>query len=199
MVAFVVLMAILMFWPAGRIGWTRGWIFLVTYIVLVVAIIAYLWRANPEIIIARSKFRRATKRWDSVVFFFLFASFTAMFPVAGLDDGRFYWSAVPLWLSAVGYALVLAGMIGNTWVMSVNKFAEPMVRIQSEREHKVIDTGPYAIVRHPLYATSFFLCAGIPLALGSYWAFVPAAVGISGARGADGVGRPHASGGTRRI
>src|SRR5262245_26268152 len=65
----------------------------------------------------------------------------------------------------------------STWVYAVNKFAEPSVRIQSERGHKVVDTGPYAIVRHPLYSVSFFLVCGIPLPLGSYWALLPVAVG----------------------
>jgi protein-S-isoprenylcysteine O-methyltransferase Ste14 len=51
------------------------------------------------------------------------------------------------------------------------------VRIQTEHSQKVVDTGPYAIVRHPLYATGFFLCGGIPLALGAFWALVPAAIG----------------------
>ena len=61
--------------------------------------------------------------------------------------------------------------------MSVNKFAEITVRIQTERGHKVVDTGPYAIVRHPFYVASFWL-AGIPLSLGSYWALIPAAITV---------------------
>ena len=65
----------------------------------------------------------------------------------------------------------------STWVYSVNKFAEPGVRIQTERGHKVIETGPYAIVRHPLYLASLFLIGGIPLTLGSFWALIPVAVG----------------------
>jgi protein-S-isoprenylcysteine O-methyltransferase Ste14 len=62
-------------------------------------------------------------------------------------------------------------------VYSVNPFAEPSVRIQWDRGHRVVDTGPYAIVRHPLYAASSFLVAGMPLAMGSYWALVPVAAG----------------------
>jgi protein-S-isoprenylcysteine O-methyltransferase Ste14 len=62
-------------------------------------------------------------------------------------------------------------------VYRVNKFAEPTVRIQTERGQKVIDTGPYAIVRHPLYLGGVILFTGIPLALGSFWALIPTAVG----------------------
>ena len=99
-----------------------------------------------------------------------------VFPLAGLDE-RFHWSLAPLWLIALGYVFLTVGMAGSVWVYSVNKFAEPGVRIQTEREHKVVDTGPYAIVRHPLYAVSFFVVAGIALALGSFWALIPVAVG----------------------
>ena len=62
--------------------------------------------------------------------------------------------------------------------MSVNKFAEITVRIQTERGHKVVDTGPYAIVRHPFYVGAFLWIAGIPLSLGSYWALIPAAITV---------------------
>jgi protein-S-isoprenylcysteine O-methyltransferase Ste14 len=64
--------------------------------------------------------------------------------------------------------------VGVTWATKVSKFFEPLVRIQTDRGHKVIDTGPYAIVRHPGYAFGFLLFLGIPLALGSLWALIPA-------------------------
>ena len=173
---FMLLLAVCMFWAAGSLAWTRGWVFFIAYLVLTVATGLYLWRTNPELVVARSTYHRGTKPWDRVLFFLITVSFTAMFPVAGIDDGRFHWSQVPLWLTVIGYLLLFIGMIGNVWVFSVNKFAEPGVRIQTNRQQQVIDTGPYAIVRHPLYAVSFFLFAGIPLCLGSFWALVPAAV-----------------------
>ena len=73
----------------------------------------------------------------------------------------------------LGYALLLVGFAGLTWAQSVNKFFEPSVRIQTDRGHKVIDTGPYAIVRHPGYAFGFLFFLGMPLALGSLWASDP--------------------------
>ena len=175
---FVLLMAASLFWPAGKLGWMEGWAFLITYVVVAIIAVCYLWRTNPEVIVARSTRHRGGKRWDRVPLVLLIVLFTAVYPVAGLDAGRFHWSAVPLWLSVVGYLLFLIGTAGNLWVLRVNKFAEPGVRIQTDRAQKVVDTGPYALVRHPLYATSFFLCVGIPLALGSYWALVPTALGV---------------------
>ena len=91
-----------------------------------------------------------------------------------LDDGRFHWSHVPWWALAIGYVLLIAGLAGMTWAEAVNKFFEPTVRTQIDRGHRVIDTGPYALVRHPGYVSAFLLVLGIPLSLGSYWAVIPA-------------------------
>ena len=90
------------------------------------------------------------------------------------DDGRFHWFPVPWWVCALGYVLLLLGMVLLTWVQGVNKFFEPTVRIQTNRGQKVIDTGPYAVVRHPGYVCWFPLSVGIALSLGSLWALIPA-------------------------
>jgi protein-S-isoprenylcysteine O-methyltransferase Ste14 len=167
-----------MFLPAGDIRWARGWLFLFVYLVLMIPSVIYLGRTNPDIFAARSKIHEGTKRWDKMALFLLLASFAVIFPLAALDAGRFHWSSMPLWLSIVGHVLFILGVVGSVWAMSVNKFAEPSVRIQTERGHKVVDTGPYAIVRHPYYLASFLLSGGIPLALGSFWALIPVTIGI---------------------
>jgi protein-S-isoprenylcysteine O-methyltransferase Ste14 len=172
----ILVLAVAMFLSAGQLGWMRGWVLLVTYLVLGTAALLYLWRANPDVIVARSTLHRGGKRWDRLPTSLLIVAFMATLSVAAIDDARFHWSAVPFWLTCIGYVLLLIGMAANVWALSVNKFAEPAVRIQTERRHMVVDTGPYAIVRHPLYATSLFLCGGIPLALGSFWALIPASV-----------------------
>jgi protein-S-isoprenylcysteine O-methyltransferase Ste14 len=173
---FLVLLGVVMFLPAGDIRWAEGWLFLLVFLVLTVPSIVYLWRANPAIFVARSKMVRAgTKRWDKVLIALLMLSFIAIFSIAAFDSGRFHWSSVPPWLIALGYVLLFVGFFISIWAQSVNKFAEPSVRIQTDRGHKVIDTGPYAIVRHPLYLGALFFLAGIPLTLGSFWAFIPAA------------------------
>ena len=174
LVVFVLLLTLVIFVPAG-IGWTKGWVFLLVFLPQRAMATIYLWRKNPDIVIARSKFHAGTKGWDKVVLFFLILSLAATFLTAGLDS-RFHWSSVPFWLVVLGYALFSIGTVGSAWVQSVNKFAERGVRIQTERGHKVIDTGPYAIVRHPFYVALFFWYGGIPLALGSFWALIPAAI-----------------------
>jgi protein-S-isoprenylcysteine O-methyltransferase Ste14 len=176
--AYMLLLAAAMFWPAGGLGWARGWAFLIAFFALNLAAIAYLWRTNPDIVVARSARHRGTELWDRVLFFLLNLLIVAVFPVAAMDNARFHWSYVPPWLTVVGYVLFVGSMAGIIWVLRVNKFAEPRVRIQGERQHAVVDTGPYAVVRHPFYVLAFFLYGGIPLALGSYWGLVPSALGM---------------------
>jgi protein-S-isoprenylcysteine O-methyltransferase Ste14 len=105
---------------------------------------------------------------------FFFPTVYAIVPVAALDDGRFHWFPVSWWVCGVGYVLFLVGMGIVTWAEAVNKFFEVTVRIQTERGHKVIDTGPYAFVRHPGYVGGVFFFVGTALSLGSVWALVPA-------------------------
>jgi protein-S-isoprenylcysteine O-methyltransferase Ste14 len=171
---FFLVMAASTFLAAGRLDWTPGWIFLGVYLLLGVVAVAYLWRTNPEVLVARSQFHwREQTAAHKAIFVLLIVLFMAIFPVAGLDAGRFRWSVVPPWLMLAGYVLVPIGHGGVTWVLKVNKFAEPSVSIQADRGHRVIDQGPYALVRHPLYAFTFFLCLGTPLTLCSYWALIP--------------------------
>jgi protein-S-isoprenylcysteine O-methyltransferase Ste14 len=98
----------------------------------------------------------------------------AIIPVAALDDGRFHCFPLPLWVVGLGYILFLVGMGIVTWAEAVNKFFEVTVRIQTDRGHKVIGTGPYAIVRHPGYVGAIFFFMWTALCLGSVWALVPA-------------------------
>ncbi len=171
---FFFVMAASMFLAVGRLDWTPGWMFLIVYLALGVIAVAYLWRTNPEVLVARSQFHwRDQTPAHKVIFVLLILLFMAIFPVAGLDNGRLGCSVVPPWLMLAGYLLVVIGNAGVVWAMKVNKFAEPSVSIQTERGHHVIDRGPYAIVRHPFYAATLFLCLGTPLTLCSYWALVP--------------------------
>src|SRR5262245_22271610 len=167
-------LGVAMFVPGG-IAWTKGWVFLLVFVLQMTVASLYLWRTNPEIFIARSKIHEKTKRWDKLLLVFILFSFFAIFPMAGLDH-QYGWSFVPLWLVVVGYLLFTLGMIDSVWAYRVNKFAEPGVRIQAERGHTVIDSGPYAIVRHPIYVAGFLIVVGIPLALGSLCALIPVAV-----------------------
>ncbi len=163
--------------PAGNWMWTRGWLFILVIILASILSTLYLRRVNPEVIAARINRHKGTKRWDLLLgLVFILPTILAIPLVAALDDGRFHWFHVPWWCCVLGYALLIAGMLGLTWAESVNKFFEPSVRIQAERGHRVIDSGPYAIVRHPGYVSGFLVFIGMPLSLGSLWALIPAVV-----------------------
>jgi len=174
LIGFFSLLAVVMFLPAG-VGWWKGWLFLAVFLLQMALAAVHIWRTNPDLFIARSRMQKGTKGWDRVLFYGLQVLLLAEFPVAALD-WRYYWSSAPVWMIVLGYVLFTAGMVGCFWVLSVNKFAEMSVRIQTERGHKVIDSGPYAVVRHPMYVACFLLFPGIALALGSFWALIPAAL-----------------------
>ncbi|HEY7155328.1 MAG TPA: isoprenylcysteine carboxylmethyltransferase family protein [Gemmataceae bacterium] len=123
--------------------------------------------------VARTRSYEGTKPWDKILLGFFFSAVYAIVPVAALDDGRFHWLPLPWWVCGVGYVLFLVGMGIVTWAEAVNKFFEVTVRLQTERGHKVIDTGPYALIRHPGYVGGILFCVGIALCLGSLWALIP--------------------------
>jgi protein-S-isoprenylcysteine O-methyltransferase Ste14 len=175
---FLAVLAIALLLPAGDIRWAKGWLFILVFLVLMALGIGYLWRTNPDIFVARSRIGAGTKSWDKLLVALVLASFLSLFVVAGLDAGRFRWSRVPVPQIVLGYGLLCAGYVLSMWVYRVNRFAEPTVRIQTDRGHKVVDTGPYAIVRHPLYLGALLMSAGIPLSLGSYWALISSAFGV---------------------
>ncbi len=166
--------ALFLFLPAGTWAWAKGWLFIGVFLGTVAIVALYLWRVNPEVVIARSGFHEGTKRWDKILLAFFLPAVYAVAPVAALDDGRFQWLPVPWWACGVGYVLFLAGMGTLTWAEAVNKFFEVTVRIQAERGHRVIDAGPYAVVRHPGYVGGVLFCVGSALCLGSVWALIPA-------------------------
>lgn len=167
---------VLIFLPAGTIAWRPGWIFLGVFIVGFGASALVLARVNPVIYRARSRIQPGTKSWDKALLAMILPAMTAVLPVAAFDAGRFQWSVVPGWLVLAGYFAVLAGIAVTCWAQAVNPFFEPGVRIQAERHQRVIDTGPYRFVRHPGYIAALFIFFGMALALGSFWALVPAAV-----------------------
>jgi protein-S-isoprenylcysteine O-methyltransferase Ste14 len=163
-----------MFLPAGTWAWEKGWLFIGVFLVTLAIVAFYLWRVNPGVIVARTGLHEGTKRWDQILVWFLLPVLYAIIPVAALDDGRFHWLPLPWWVCGIGYVLFLAGMGVVTWAQAVNRFFEVTVRIQADRGHTVIDTGPYALVRHPGYVGGILFCIGTALCLGSLWALLPA-------------------------
>ncbi|RVT77178.1 isoprenylcysteine carboxylmethyltransferase family protein [Agrobacterium sp. CNPSo 2736] len=169
----------LIFLPAGRIDWCPGWVFLAVVVAAFGLSALVLARVNPAIFRARSRFQPGTKTWDLFLVTGILLAFAAEIPVAALDAGRMGWSTVPLWAILLGYILLVGGIAVTAWAQAVNPFFEPGVRIQSERGQRVITSGPYAIVRHPGYTAAIAMFTGIPPALGSWVALLPATLAIA--------------------
>jgi protein-S-isoprenylcysteine O-methyltransferase Ste14 len=116
-----------------------------------------------------------TRRLLQIVVFLAVWMALLLAVVAGLDAVRFRWSAMPPAMLWPGLALYAAGAVPVVWAMAANPFLERMVRIQQDRDHRVVSSGPYRFVRHPMYVGILLQAAALPLMLGSWWTFAPAA------------------------
>jgi len=161
---------VLIFAPTGGLDWARGWRYLATLSAMMILTLSYFVVRDPSLLERRLRMRekRSTQKrflaWAWIVLF-------PIFIIPGFDY-RLGWSQAPeavawagLALTAIGYAVVFA-------VMRANSYASRVVEIQEGQ--KVIDSGPYAIVRHPMYAAMILFYLASPLALGSWWALIPA-------------------------
>jgi len=173
LVVTLLIMGVLLFSPAGTFDWPHAWCFVAVFLVAILISVAVLWRLNPEIFAARSRVQPGTEAWDYAFLVLIIGGFTGTLPVAALDF-RFHGSAMSGGLIALGYVLFVVSFAGQLWPQSVNRHFEPSVRIQKDRGQTVIDTGPYAIVRHPGYISGSLLALSIPFCLGSWWALIPA-------------------------
>lgn len=138
----------------------------------VVALVAALG-ADPDLI--RERLRPNQKGEDSARLNAIRTLVLAMFLTALLDIGRLHLSdSVPRAVQIAALAAAALGLLGAVWALSVNRFFVPVIRIQSERGHQVVDRGPYGHVRHPGYAGMVIAMPATALALGSWWALLPA-------------------------
>jgi protein-S-isoprenylcysteine O-methyltransferase Ste14 len=159
------------FASAGRIDWDRGWIWATVFAVGMVAASLLVRRKNPALMEAWSHLRRKdTKPFDKV-FLSVYIPLVFLQPIlAGLDAVRFGWSSLPFATVYVGLVVLAIAITPITWALMVNPYAESSVRIQTDRDHKVVTSGPYRIVRHPMYIGAILMYPAIALMLGSMWA-----------------------------
>lgn len=159
----------------GDPAWQRGWLFTAVFIgaAMLGGLIVQL--KNPDLVAARAKgLREDTKPFDKM-FYRLFLPLIFLYPLlAGLDAARFGWAPLPWWTFYPGLVLFLASSCLTTWTMLANTYAETTVRIQTDRGHSVVRHGPYAFIRHPMYAGIILGLPGTSLMLGSGWGLVPA-------------------------
>jgi len=175
---FLAVFAMLLLLPAGRLDWVAAWLYLAIVTANTVINYIYLRRRNPAVIEHRMRFGKGTKPWDRLWMVGFAPLFIAVYVVASLDAGRFGWSTMPLSMWPIGLMLFLIGATLLIRSMGVNPFFEKTVRIQTERGHRVIDSGPYRYVRHPGYVGFFGWILSVPLLLGSWWALIPSVLSV---------------------
>ena len=163
----------IIFISAGRIDYLQGWVYV--SLGLLMFLLSYtVLRVDPELLAERSKPGEGTKNWDKIILGLSFLVTISMYIIAGLDSGRHQWSPeFPLSAYFAGIILTGSGQLMFLIAQKQNKFFSSTVRIQTNREHTVCDTGLYKVVRHPAYLGSIIQAMGFPLIFGSYWSIIP--------------------------
>jgi protein-S-isoprenylcysteine O-methyltransferase Ste14 len=168
---FVVL-SLLLFLPAGTLGYWQAWLWLFTLFTPMVFVLIYLLRNDPDLLERRMHMRETQKTQKRVVQFggiFLLLPFV----IPGFDQ-RFDWSQVPAAIVIAADVLMFLSYCLFIWVMRENSYASRVIEV--EKGQKVSSSGPYAIIRHPMYLAAIGIYVFTPLVLASYWAVIPTAL-----------------------
>ncbi len=164
------IIALIVVLPAGRWDYWQGWMYLATLVIPLVFTLVYLLKNDPALLERRMRMRERESAQRKIIGL-SYIYFLVAFILPGLDV-RFGWSNVPPLVSIVADVFVFTGYMIFVWVLTVNSFLSRVVEVDANQ--KVVSTGPYAIVRHPMYSGISLMYIASPLALGSYWALIPA-------------------------
>jgi protein-S-isoprenylcysteine O-methyltransferase Ste14 len=169
--AMLAVFAAILFGAAGTWRWPSGWAYLGLFGAVSTVISLWLAVADPDLLAERMKspVQPDQKPWDRYFLGVVMVIYAAWLALMAVDARRMGWSHVPVGAQVAGALLIVASYVGIGWVFRTNSFAAPVIKIQAERHQTVISTGPYAIVRHPMYAFALWQFVGGPLMLGSWW------------------------------
>jgi protein-S-isoprenylcysteine O-methyltransferase Ste14 len=162
----VIIVAVFLFLPAGSLRYWQGWAFMALWFLPMLIASPYFLKHDPQLVERRLQTKEKSSEQKTIIRLAQPIVFANLL-VPGLDY-RFGWSRVPLWLTILSGALVLAGYLITFWVMKENSFASRTVQVMEGQ--RVISTGPYRVVRHPMYFGAVLMLLFTPLALGSWWA-----------------------------
>jgi len=166
-----VMLALLFFLPARTIYFWEAWVFMAILFTPAICLLFYLYKKDPELLEKRMKMKEKEKEQKILMKLSLFL-FIGAFLLPGFD--KYYgWSSIPLWLKIFSDIMVFSGYIMFVVVLLQNRFASRVIEVQEKQ--KVIDTGLYSVVRHPMYDAVFLIYGFAPLALGSYWMLIGSA------------------------
>jgi protein-S-isoprenylcysteine O-methyltransferase Ste14 len=166
------LMGTAFFLPAWTFNYWQAWAYLVVISVPMAFVVTYLFKHDPALLERRMRMKEKQEQ-NALIVAVSWILFLLAFVLPGFDH-RLHWSQAPLFVIIIADLLVLGGYLFVISVFKANSFASRIVEI--EKGQKVITTGPYRIVRHPMYFGVIFFYVFSPLALGSYWAMIPAAL-----------------------
>jgi protein-S-isoprenylcysteine O-methyltransferase Ste14 len=174
---WLAIMGLLLFWPAGNWAWPEAWAFLGIFAAGSALFCGWLLGFDPALLEQRlgSLIQKDQPLWDRLFMSAVVVGWCAWLVAMALDV-RWHGAQVPIWVEVVGGVLIVAGFSATVPVFRANSFAAPVVRVQSERQQRVIDSGPYALVRHPMYAAAMPYLIGIPLLLGSLYGLIGSAL-----------------------
>jgi protein-S-isoprenylcysteine O-methyltransferase Ste14 len=161
------LLGAMLFGAAGTLHWIAGWSFFLFFVAGCVAVTAWLLKYDPALVEERMRVGKNQKAWDKLFLVGIYILFVGWWLVMPLDAVRFGWSHLPAWLQWAGVVVTALSFRVLYVTFRANPFLSGVVRIQEERGHKVISTGPYRWVRHPMYAGAVLLFFGVPMWLGS--------------------------------
>jgi protein-S-isoprenylcysteine O-methyltransferase Ste14 len=161
-------MAVLLFVLAGTLDYWQAWLFLIVYFAASLAITLYLMKHDPQLLARRMSGGPTAEKEPAqkIIMWFASLGFIGLLAIPALDH-RFGWSHMRPAVVAAGDALMAAGWLAIYFVFKENTFTSATIELAPDQ--KVISTGPYALVRHPMYGGALFMLLGIPIALGSWW------------------------------
>jgi protein-S-isoprenylcysteine O-methyltransferase Ste14 len=177
---FLVGVAVLLFVPAWTLRYWQAWVFLAIFFGSGLAITLYLMKNDPQLLERRMRAGPGAEKEASQKIIQVVAA-TAFFTAIALPaiDHRFAWSTMPASVAVGGDILVALGLLVIFFVLKENSFTSGVIEVDAGQ--KVVSTGPYALVRHPMYSGSLIMLLGVPLALGSWWGlltFIPLTLAI---------------------
>ena len=174
------LFAIALLWPAGTIKWWEAWVVIGLWTFFSIVMSMFLSRHDPDLLAERMKLlpiQKDQKAWDKLMMLFFTIAGIALYIVPGFDVIRYQWTEpLPVWLEIIAMLIHLPCFWFLWWVMRENTYLSQVVKIDNERGHQVITSGPYAIVRHPMYLVVIVLLFAVPVALGSRYSLILALI-----------------------
>jgi len=174
------LFGVALLWPAGTWRWWEAWVLICLWTLFSAVMMIYLFRYDPALLAERMKLiplQKDQKVWDKILMSLFFIAAIGLYMTPGFDVIRYEWSEpLPLWIEIFAMLVQLPCFLFLWWLMRENTYLSLVVKIDKDRGHQVITTGPYALMRHPMYTAVIILLFAVPVALGSRVGLIPAVI-----------------------